>query len=219
MRLIDLSEEIRDGQRYHFNVTITDFMTHKDTGPRFEAPAEGYAAKLIMMADHTSTHVDAPSHFWAKRRNIDEMPLDYFYGEGIFVDCSKVNGNGGVLGLQTFLDCLKNAGQPLQRGDVLLVKIQQENRDVFCGFDEELAKYLVEQGIKLLGVDRGTPDCGDMKSRPVHVNLLQNDIPIVENLRKLQQLAGQRFVFVGLPLKIQGGTGSPIRAVAMLDWN
>jgi arylformamidase len=70
MQLIDLSQEIYDGQNSHFRVTVRDFLTYADTAPRQQPPAEGYAAKLLMFADHTSTHVDAPAHFWPQRRTI-----------------------------------------------------------------------------------------------------------------------------------------------------
>ena len=68
MKFIDLSGEIWDGQPGHFRVTVRDFLTHADTAPRMEPPAQGYTAKLLMLADHTGTHVDAPAHFYPARR-------------------------------------------------------------------------------------------------------------------------------------------------------
>jgi kynurenine formamidase len=217
MQLIDLSQEIYDGQQSHFRVTVRDFVTYADTASRQQPPAEGYAAKLLMFADHTSTHVDAPSHFWPGRRPIDELPLDAFWGEAIVVDCSHSAEDVRPLDVETFRRALATDGHTLRRGDIVLVQLMREGQDVYCGFDAELSQFLVDGGVKLVGVDRGTPDCPHLKDKPAHVILLRNDVLIVEGLRNLDALKGRRFTFLGLPLKIRGGTGSPIRAVAMVD--
>ena len=216
MQFIDLSQEIYDGQNSHFRVTVRDFITYADTAPRQQPPAQGYAAKLLMFADHTSTHVDAPSHFWPQRRGIDELPLDAFCGEAIMVDCSHSDGEVRPLDLATFRGALTEDGHSLRRGDIVLVQLMRDGQDVYCGFDAGLSQFLVDQGVKLVGVDRGTPDCAHLKDKPAHVILLRNDVLIVEGLRNLDALKGRRFTFLGLPLKIRGGTGSPIRAAALL---
>ncbi len=217
MQFIDLSQEIYDGQNSHFRVTVRDFITYADTAPRQQPPAQGYAAKLLMFADHTSTHVDAPSHFWPQRRTIDELPLDAFCGEAIVVDCSRSAEEVRPLDLATFRRALAEDGHTLRHGDIVLVQLMRGGEDVYCGFDAELSQFLVDQGVKLVGVDRGTPDCPHLKDKPAHVILLQNDVLIVEGLRNLDALKGRRFTFLGLPLKIRGGTGSPIRAAALLE--
>jgi arylformamidase len=217
MQLIDLSQEIYDGQNSHFRVTVRDFLTYADTAPRQQPPAEGYAAKLLMFADHTSTHVDAPAHFWPQRRTIDQLPLDAFWGEAIVVDAAQFAGEARPLDLPTFQHALTTDGHEVRQGDIVLVQLMRDSQDIFCGFDAELSQYLVDQGVKLVGVDRGTPDCAHLKDKPAHVILLRNDVLIVEGLRNLEQLKGRRFTFMGLPLKIRGGTGSPIRAVALVE--
>ena len=96
--------------------------------------------------------------------------------------------------------------------------ITRDGQDVYCGLSGDLSQYLVDRGVKMVGVDRATVDCGSMTTRPAHVVLLQNDVLIIEGLRNLDEVANRRIMFFGLPLKIRGGTGSPIRAVGVLDW-
>ena len=218
MKFIDLSGEIFDGQPGHFRVTVRDFLTHADTAPRMEPPAQGYTAKLLMLADHTGTHVDAPAHFYPGAATIDQMPLEMFSGEALVADCTWAAGNAGPLDVDTFMQSLARDGLTLRPGDIVLLQLMADGQDVFCGLSAAMSQYLVDQRVKLVGVDRGTPDCPMIKDKPAHVKLLGAQIPIVEGLRNLDQVKGRRFQFLGLPLKIAGASGSPIRAVAIQDW-
>jgi len=218
MKIIDLSEEIYDGQRSHFNVTVRDFLTHAHTAPRLAKPAEGYGTKLLMMPDHVSTHVDAPSHYWPDRNNIDEVPIERFCGEAIVIDFSQDPTGGGVIDVEMFEEALGESGLELRADDIVLFHVTRDGETVYEGISADLADHFVNRGAKMVGIDRGTVDAGFHKHKPAHVILLQNDVPIIEGLRHLDRVVNQRIMFFGLPLKIRGGTGSPIRAVGVLDW-
>jgi kynurenine formamidase len=90
--------------------------------------------------------------------------------------------------------------------------------EAYSGFTLEAAEYLcVEKKVKNWGIDAPSPDTpGDLKY-PVHMVTRRMAIPHMENLCNLHLLIGKRFTFAGFPLKIRGGSGSPIRAVAILD--
>ena len=216
MQIIDLSKELYDGQQSHFRVTVREFLSHADTAPRLAPPAQGYATRVLQMCDHTGTHVDAPRHFYPDGKTIDQMPPEAFAGTAICLDFSGDAFDSGNLGTERFARGLADSGLALQPGDILLLKILRDDRDVYNGLDDALSRELVARRIKALGVDRGTPDFGGNRQRPAHVHLLGAEIVIIESLANLDRVAGTRFMYYGMPLKIRGGTGSPIRPVAVL---
>jgi kynurenine formamidase len=80
----------------------------------------------------------------------------------------------------------------------------------------EAAEYLLEKSIAALGVDSLSPDPPEaLRTHPIHPFVLKKQVLILENLCNLEQLP-DFFVFLALPLKIRGGSGSPIRAVAVV---
>jgi kynurenine formamidase len=217
MSIIDLGQELYDGQQSHFRVSVREFLSHADTAPRLAPPAQGYATRVLQFCDHTSTHVDAPLHFYPEGKSIDQVPVDAFVGTAICLDFSTDPVGSGNLGVERFERGLEQSGLELKAGDVLLMKILSDGRDVYNGLDDALSRELVSREIKALGVDRGTPDFAGNKKRPAHVHLLGAGILIMEGLANLEKVAGRRFMYYGLPLKIRGGTGSPIRPIAVLE--
>ena len=217
MKLIDLSTELAHGDNYHFDAAITDHVTHSETKPRFEPPAEGYAVKKLLMSDHTATHVDAPRHFIPDGPTIEATNLDKYYGPGKVLDFSDYNSKGGQLTLSVFMEKLQQEDIAISAGDCLLFKFKGSDGPVFNGLAEDLSQHLVDSKIKLIGTDQPSIDYMENKSRPAHRVLLGAGIPIVEFLTNMETVKGKPFTFIGLPIKLKGATGSPIRAVAMVD--
>lgn len=117
----------------------------------------------------------------------------------------------------------------IRKGDIVLIRLWSGTwgGDAFLaarGLAKDACEWLLERDVKCVGVDhpnlegRVAEDLGNA-DRPGHVLFLHPDreIPIIENLVGLKGLRGKRFRFFGLPLKMDGATGSPIRAVALLD--
>jgi arylformamidase len=77
-----------------------------------------------------------------------------------------------------------------------------------------VVERLVAAGVRLVGVDFGNVDDTGNLSRPAHTGLLEAGIPIVENLRGLEQLPREGFVFPAPPIPIVGGAAFPVRAFA-----
>jgi kynurenine formamidase len=77
---------------------------------------------------------------------------------------------------------------------------------------------LTKRKVKAVGIDLSNADTTSDMSRPSHLQLLGNAIGIMENLVNLDQLSKKRFFFAGIPLKIKGLSGSPIRAIAIEEW-
>jgi kynurenine formamidase len=83
------------------------------------------------------------------------------------------------------------------------------------GLSGEAAEYLVERGVSLVGCDTVSVDATVSGENPAHYALLGNEVCIVENLKNLERLP-PFCLSLALPLKIKGGSGSPVRAVALV---
>jgi kynurenine formamidase len=105
-----------------------------------------------------------------------------------------------------------------------LAEGRAENRSIglikylsqYPGLDELGSGWLVEKGGQDLGVNSPSPDNPVSTTYACHMMCREHGISPYENLANLDQLAGKRFTFVGFPLRIRNGTGSPVRAVAVL---
>jgi kynurenine formamidase len=87
----------------------------------------------------------------------------------------------------------------------------------YPGLDESGSNWILETGIKIFGVDSPSPDNPTSRTYPCHMMCREHGMVHYENLMNLDQLVGKQFTFAGFPLRVRGGTGSPVRAVALLD--
>jgi kynurenine formamidase len=227
-RLVDLSQEIYQGMGVypgHLKTVVWDHATHAETVSLFEG-GFSFHSQGLMMCDHGPTHVDAISHLDPAEGapSIDEMPLDTFYGPALCIDVSHVEPPAYVTA-DDLEQALAGSGQALERGDALLLRTGDHDRHGgtpeytrrYTGLDEGAAGWLLEHGVKVFGVDSPSPDNPLSRTYPVHMMCRANGITHYENLANLDQVVGHRFTFAGFPLKIRGGTGSPVRAVAILE--
>lgn len=174
----------------------------------------------IKMAAHVGTHVDAAIHFVPGGRTIAEYPLGAFSGPGVALDVRRE----GVQALDA--EELSAAAPAIQAGDIVLLWFgyAERYRDADYGdhpyLTSEAADWLLEQDIRMLGVDTITPDVPGphrppVFDFPVHTRLLGRDVLILENLGPgLGELAGQRIDFRSAPFRIEGGDASPIVPLA-----
>lgn len=185
-----------------------------------------YGSKGLLMSDHGPTHVDALRHLDPREGapSIDEMGLNLFYGDAICVDLSHKEPQTYISG-EDLDEAVDKSGAPVREGDVLLLYTGTYDRyqgtaeytSQYPGLDEAGSDWIVEKEIKAFGVDSPSPDNPVSRTYPCHMMCREHGIHHYENLANLDQLVGKRFTFVGFPLRIRGGTGSPVRAVAVLD--
>ncbi len=211
-RMIDLSQEIYQGMQVypgHLKTVIWENHTHEETVKNFEG-GFSYQSRGLLMSDHGPTHVDALSHLDPRPEapSIDKMPLDLTYISASDLDT-----------------IVAKTGLDVRKGDILLFYTGTFNRlhgtkeyvSQYPGLDETASMWLVEKGIKTFGVDSPSPDNPASRTYPCHMICRQYGITHYENLANLDQVVGKRFTFFGLPLRIRGGTGSPVRAVALIQ--
>ncbi len=227
-RLVDLSQEIYQGMGVypgHLKTVVWDHATHEETLSRFEG-GFSFHSQGLMMCDHGPTHVDAICHLDPSEDapSIDQMPLETFYGPAVCIDVSHVVPPAYIT-VADLEGALAESGVQLQRGDALLMRTgafdQHGGTPEYCsdysGLDEDAGNWLFEHGVKVFGVDSPSPDNPISRTYPVHMMCRRNQITHYENLANLDQVVGRRFTFAGFPLKIRNGTGSPVRAVAIVE--
>ena len=225
MKIVDLTLPLYDGLQSfpgHPKITVIDFVTHSFSAPRYIAPCRGYASKLIMMSDHSGTHLDAPFHFFENGLTIDEVPLERTVGEAVFIDVSDKRHDKTITAAM-LEKRLKKDQNEVREGDIVLIRTWdgEWNGPGFhtaAGLGLSAAKWLTGRKVKAVGIDLSNADTTSDMSRPSHMQLLGNAIGIMENLVNLDQLSKKRFFFAGIPLKIKGLSGSPIRAIAIEEW-
>jgi kynurenine formamidase len=229
MTLIDLSRDIYHKMPRllnHPSIVITPYSTHDEV-----RVADGYefsaATMALALGDHAGTHVDAPCHFDARKgaRSIDEMPLETFFTEAVCLDLSHkpLRSDISIADLQAAIEAAHVAIKPK---DTVLLHMDFYRRCYgtdayltdFPGLTKESATWLGRQGIGMFGVEAVSPGRPGRNNFEVHHVCRDLGFTHMEGLVNLDKVVGKgRFRFIGFPLKIKGGTGSPIRAVAWLD--
>jgi kynurenine formamidase len=228
-KIIDLSQDIYQGMPVypgHLNTVIWDYHTHEETAKRLEG-GFCYTTNGLIMSDHGPTHVDSISHVNPdpEAPSIDQMPLETFCGPALCLDVSEFPERS-TMNSEVIKSAEKRADIEIRQNDIVLFYTGHFDRnygkpewvEAYSGFNEEAAEYLLEEKkIKNWGVDAPSTDTPGDLSYPVHMVTRKTGIPHMENLCNLHLVAGKRFTFFGLPLRIRGGSGSPIRAVALLE--
>ncbi|MGH2660151.1 MAG: cyclase family protein [Actinomycetota bacterium] len=167
----------------------------------------------LRIGTHTGTHVDPPVHFVEGGPGIDAVPVDLLIGDCVVADA---RGHRGPLG-PADLDALKipaGATRILLRSDNSEIwrRLPADFPDDYVHLSPEGAKWVVEAGIKLVGVDFLSVEMKGAPGHPTHVELLSNGVVIVEGLNLADVEPGE-YTLVVLPLKIVDGDGGPARAV------
>jgi len=214
-------------------------------GFRLERVAEGvtpggyyYAANNFSTAEHGGTHLDAPVHFAQGRDTADRVPLERLLGAGVLLDVSEKCERDAdyQISVEDFAAWEREHGR-LPDGSILLLRTgfgrRWPDRRAYMGTDErgpeavaklhfpglhpDAARWLVrERVVKAVGLDTPSIDYGQSKLFESHRVLFERNVPAFENLANLDRLPAKGFHVVALPMKIKGGSGGPLRAVAIV---
>lgn len=198
-----------------------------------------YAANRFRAAEHGGTHVDAPIHFYDQRHTVDQIELERLIGEAAVIDvtakcAADPDYEIGVADLRAWEESHRR-----QIADVIVLlrtgwASRWPDRKAYLGTDArgpeavadlhfpglapDAAKWLVEhRRPKAVGIDTPSIDHGQSTHFASHVTLCQHNVPAFENLAQLDQLPVQGALVVALPMKIAGGSGSPLRIVAIVE--
>ena len=180
---------------------------------------QGVQVTKLEIAVHAGTHMDAPRHFLPQGISIDRLDLGLLMGEAVLLDLGRPEPGSAIpaSALEPFASKVK------ERDIVLLNTAYADCPDdeKYCYLSTEAAQWLVDRGVKCLGLDSPSVDPLNLtggpaseRTHPAHHVLLKAGMPIIEGLCNLTSLPGGRFYFCCLPLKITGSDGSPVRAIA-----
>ena len=229
LEIIDLSQEIFSGMPVFPGlpeVNIIMHISHEEWDGLADSEVVSPAVNRLEMGEHTGTHVDAINHMASQYRgqSIDTMPLTMFYTEGICLDLSH-KGLRELIEPADLERALSQANLEIKQGDTVLLYTDHYRRAFGTedwqrgpGISAEAARWLGLQKIAAFGVETVAPGVLKVSNKHVHHICGEMGFTHYENMVNLHQLIGRgRFRFVGLPLKIRGGTGSPVRAVAVFE--
>ena len=195
-----------------------------------------YSAARLAAPEHGGTHLDAPVHFAEGGLVTDRIPLDRLVGPGVVIDVSERAAKDRDYRL-TREDVLAFEARHgvIRPGTIVLLRTGWDGRwpdrlaylgnDVpgdasdlhFPSYGESAARLLVEERkVAVLGVDVASIDYGRSKDFVVHRVAAAADVPGLENLANLGELPETGFMVIALPMKIEGGTGGPLRAIAIV---
>jgi kynurenine formamidase len=227
--IIDLSQEIYSGMPVFPGlpeVVITMHVSHEQWDGITDSAIVSPAVNRLELGEHTGTHVDAINHMARQYRgqSIETMPLKMFYTEGICLDLS----HKGLRDLIEPVDlelALSEASLEIKPGDTVLLYTDHYRRAFGTddwpngpGISVAAARWLGQQRIAAFGVEMASPGVRHVSNKEVHHICGEMGFTHYENMINLHLLVGRgRFRFIGLPLRIRGGTGSPVRAVAVFD--
>ena len=212
---------------------------------RLEKVADGitpggyyYAANDFATSEHGGTHIDSPIHFAEGRQTVDQIPLERLLGAAIIIDVTEAAARNADY--QVTADDLQRAEArdgripdraivlirtgfarrwpdastylgTADRGEAAIAKLH------FPGLHPQAAAWLIaNRSISAIGIDTASIDYGQSTLFESHRALFAKDIPAFENLASLDRLPARGAHVIALPMKIAGGSGAPLRVIAVL---
>ncbi len=197
--------------------------------------------KILGMGVHATTHIDAPWHYsptvnGARAKTIDEVPLDWCFGEGVVINMSHKQDNDPITREDIMNDLAQN-NITLSDGHIVLIRT---DRDKYMGTAEfphrgtgmsaEATLWLIEQGVRVMGIDQWGWDLplkhmvqearkknSDKLFWEAHLVGQKHEYCHMEQLTNLAALPTSGFKVAVFPLKIKGASAAPARVVAIIE--
>lgn len=201
-----------------------------------------WAIEMVQLTTHSGTHLDAPYHYHPTMNNgekawtIDEVPLDWCYGDGVVIDFSDKE-DGYAVTIDDFETELKRINYVLKPQDIVLVNTGASKKwgtpeylISGCGMGREVTLWLINQGIRVMGTDAWSWDrplsviakeFDQFQDKSIiwegHFAGIEKAYCHIEKLTNLGQLPSTGFKLSCFPIKVKKGSAGWIRAVAMID--
>ena len=194
-----------------------------------------YSAYSVCTPEHGGTHLDAPRHFAASGLTTDTLPLENLMAPGVVIDVSEQAAHDKDYRLNVEdVRAFETRYGRIAAGTIVLLRTGwsgfwpdaksylgddtpgDASKLHFPGYGAEATRLLVARQVVILGIDTASIDYGASADFPVHRIVAAQNIAGLENLNDLERLPPTGFIVVALPMKIEGGSGGPVRVVALL---
>ena len=226
-RVIDMTYVINDhspswpGDDHPFSVVITD------------TPAkDGYLTRKFTMLEHYETHMDAPAHFPPGKETLDKIPIQQFFGPGIVIDVrDKVAKDADYRLTVADVQAWEAHHGRIPPSAIVMLRTgwasrwpdQKRYRNMdskgvmhFPGYSVAAAKFLIARHVSGLCIDTLSIDYGPSAKFEVHRTTLPAGLFHVENIANLDKLPPTGAFIIAAPIKLEGGSGGPVRVFAIL---
>lgn len=226
-RIIDLSYAISDkmvpwpGDAKAFEATVNATIDKN-----------GYFTRSFWMLEHFGTHMDGPAHFPPGTTTADKIPVEKFFGPAVVLDVRRESDRDPdyQLTVKRIVAWEEKHGK-IPAGAIVLLRtgwasrwpdaVRYRNQDAngkmhFPGFSVDAAKLLLERKVNGLGCDTLSVDPGNSLDYPVHHLVLGAGVYQLENLADLQDVPESGAFLVAAPIKLEGGSGGPVRVFALV---
>ena len=189
----------------------------------------GCRVQAVKMHAGVGTHIDAPSHFFRDAHSVSDIPIEALIVPVCVIDVSNRN-NASYRVSEADISSYEKDFRKIPEKSLVIAytgwdkywkdpkqyrNLNQEGHMQFPGFSKKAAEILVEKNVVGIGIDTLSPDGSDM-TFPVHHIILGADKYIIENLTHCDKLLPMGAYVIALPLKVQEGTESAIRAVGLV---
>lgn len=250
-RLIDLSVKIRHRSRSEPIPANIQYINHKDGADRLGMPFQvkgedfpdgmGLSMENVKISTHCGTHLDAPFHFGPevegkKAKTIDEIPLEWCYGNGVVLDLSHKE-DGERITVDDIKDALKEISYEIKPNDIVLIRTDRDKlfdktssySSRHPGMTRESTLYLINKGVKIMGTDgygfdrpfglmfKDYKDTGNNEELwPAHFVGREKEYLHIEKLANLEKLPPHNFKVCAFPIPLIGASAGWVRVVAIL---
>lgn len=234
VRVVDLTHAFDDKTIYWPNAPSTFQLSRQSYG-KTEA-GFFYASNSFCTPEHGGTHLDAPIHFAEGKRTIDQIPVEQLMAPAVVIDISaKAAADADYRLTPDDVRAWEAKHGAVPQGAIVLLRTgwgkRWPDRKSYMGDDKpgdtthlhfpsygaEAARYLVEQRkVGALGVDTASIDHGPSKDFIVHQIATAANVPGLENVASLEEVPETGAWLIALPMKIAGGSGGPVRIVALV---
>jgi kynurenine formamidase len=194
-----------------------------------------YSAYSFCAPEHGGTHIDAPIHFAESGLTVDRIPPEKLVGPAVVVDvAAKAEKDHDYLVTVQDIEAEEKSHGAIPRGAIVLLRTRWAKRwphrkayfgddkpgDAsnlhFPGLSPDGAKLLVRRGISGVGLDTPSIDYGPSTDFMAHRILMGAGIYALENLSELDSVPARGATLYALPMKIGGGSGAPVRVIAVV---
>jgi arylformamidase len=205
---------------YDVSVQLSNDLPVWPSGPPIRLESTPHLSKdksytihetFIQISSHMGTHIDAPYHFVENGRRLHEIPLERLVGKATVFEIPGVRSIG------------ERELRPLKWDGVERVLFKTENSkhwhdgkfyEDFVYLEPEGARFLVERGVRLVGIDYLSIEKFRAERHLTHFALLEKDVVVIEGL-DLSRVAPGEYSMVALPLNLLGTDGGPTRVILM----